>query len=60
MVRNKVLADKTEFEYFLFIEFSRKLDQFYQDSKDTDLYCLWLGTHPLIAFFHPVGLEVCI
>ncbi|CAF0907860.1 unnamed protein product, partial [Adineta ricciae] len=38
-------------------EFSKKLSIFYEDAKKTDLYCLWLGTHPLIAFFHPVGLE---
>ncbi|UJR08122.1 hypothetical protein I4U23_012399 [Adineta vaga] len=37
--------------------FSKKLDLFYEEAKSTDLYCLWLGTHPLIAFFHPVGLE---
>ncbi|CAF4000329.1 unnamed protein product [Rotaria sp. Silwood2] len=38
-------------------QFSQKLDSFYEESKHTALYCLWLGTYPLIAFFHPVGLE---
>ncbi|CAF1276388.1 unnamed protein product [Rotaria magnacalcarata] len=38
-------------------QFSLKLDQFYEESKTTALYCLWIGTYPLVAFFHPVGLE---
>ncbi len=40
------------------LEFSQRLTSFYEQSKNTDLYCLWLGMHPVLAFFHPVGLEV--
>jgi hypothetical protein len=45
-------------KFYSFAEFSQKLNSFFEESKDSPLYCLWLGTHPLVAFFHPVGLEV--
>ena len=38
--------------------FSQKLRAYYEQSKDDALFCLWLGTYPVIAFFHPTGLEV--
>lgn len=37
--------------------FSQKLRTYYEQSKDDALFCLWLGTYPVIAFFHPTGLE---
>lgn len=55
----KTVYQKVKSIFYYFAEFSRKLDECYEESKNCELYSLWLGTHPLIAFFHPVGLEVC-
>ncbi|CAF1176401.1 unnamed protein product [Adineta steineri] len=38
-------------------KFTKKLGEFYEYAKYKDMFCLWLGTHPLLVFFHPVGLE---
>ncbi|CAF1109070.1 unnamed protein product [Adineta steineri] len=39
-------------------KFTKRVAEIYGYAKHKDLYCIWLGTYPLLAFFHPVGLEV--
>ncbi|CAF1079722.1 unnamed protein product [Adineta steineri] len=38
-------------------KFTKKLDEYYQRARNENLFSIWLGTYPLLAFFHPVGLE---
>ncbi|CAF1558992.1 unnamed protein product, partial [Adineta steineri] len=38
-------------------KFTKRVAEIYGYAKHKDLYCIWLGTYPLLAFFHPVGLE---
>jgi len=38
-------------------EFTKAVVGIYETHRNEDVFCLWLGTHPLVVFFHPVGLE---
>ena len=44
----------------LFLEFTKKLEACYKESKEGDLYCIWIGTYPMLMFFHLNGLEVLV
>jgi len=47
------------FRFFIELEFTKAVVGIYEKHRNEDVFCLWLGTHPLVVFFHPVGLEVC-
>lgn len=55
----KISISEREIVRFLSVEFSKKVDVFYEQGKDFDLCCFWLGTYPLLVFFHSDGLKVC-
>jgi hypothetical protein len=38
--------------------FTGRLRQYFEQSQNNELFCLWLGTYPILVFFHPKGLEV--
>ncbi|CAF1068446.1 unnamed protein product [Adineta steineri] len=38
-------------------KFTKRIDEIYEYAKHKDMFCLWLGTHPLLGFCHPDGLE---
>lgn len=56
--RKRERADASVGHFGSRIEFTKKFDEFYEVAKTHDFYCIWLGLYPLIAFFHPEGLEV--
>ncbi|UJR12468.1 hypothetical protein I4U23_016644 [Adineta vaga] len=38
-------------------KFTKKLNEYYERARNENLFSIWLGTYPLLAFFHPIGLE---
>ncbi|CAF3997706.1 unnamed protein product [Adineta steineri] len=38
-------------------KFTKKVAEIYEYARNKNLFCVWLGTHPLLVFFYPVGLE---
>ncbi|CAF4209047.1 unnamed protein product [Adineta steineri] len=36
---------------------SKKIAEYYEYGRNKHLFCLWLGTYPVLVFFHSFGLE---